>query len=287
MSRARVSWHLNSETRYRHDRTSPDPDRFEPLGFPPPWPTRPWIYANVIASSNGIVTWTRAGAHDDPIRVIAGRDATRAGRLADVQLLRYLRACGDAVSFGAQTLRDQPDLVATLDLAGGPGDALYRWRERQRLGRYPLQVIYSESGRLDLGAPMFNTPPLRAVIVTTSAGARRLGPDAAHARITLLIGGDERIDADGLQRAHERLFSDHGVQYLDCEGGVVMLESLHRAHLLDEIFVTTTDTHVEPAEHAEIKRVFDFEAEGARLIGEGRTDADPGYVFRRWRFSLR
>jgi hypothetical protein len=77
------------------------------------------------------------------------------------------------------------------------------------------------------------------------------------------------------------------VRYLDCEGGAVVLESLHQAHLLDEVFVTVTDVQVEPTEHSGIKRVFDFEAEGARLIAEGRTASDPGYVFRRWRFNQR
>jgi hypothetical protein len=117
--RARVAWHQNTETRYPYGPNSPDPDRLEPLGFPPPWPTRPWIYANVIASRNGILTWKRIGVRDDPVRAIAGGDFTRPGRLADLQLMRYLRACADAVSFGAQTLRDQPDLLGTPDIEGG------------------------------------------------------------------------------------------------------------------------------------------------------------------------
>jgi riboflavin biosynthesis pyrimidine reductase len=286
--RARVSWHQNSETRYRYGPTSPDPDRVEPLGFPPPWPTRPWIYANVIASKNGILTWKRAGAHDDPVRAIAGGDVTRSGRLADLQLMRYLRACADAISFGAQTLRDQPDLIGTPDIEGGLGDALYQFRVRHGLGRFPIQVVYSESGRLDLDAPMFNTPHLVVIIITTDAGARLLRARGSHEKgLTMLVAAAERIDSVGLSRSHERLFGEFGVRYLDCEGGAVMLESLHQAHLLDEVFVTVTDAHVEPTEHTEVKRIFDFEAEGARLIGEGRTASDPGYIFRRWRFNQR
>jgi len=286
--RARVSWHQNSETRYRYGPTSPDPDRVEPLGFPPPWPSRPWIYANVIASKNGILTWKRAGAHDDPVRAIAGGDVTRSGRLADLQLMRYLRACADAISFGAQTLRDQPDLIGTPDIEGGLGDALYQFRVRHGLGRFPIQVVYSESGRLDLDAPMFNTPHLVVIIITTGAGARLLRAQGSHEKgLTIFVGAAERIDSVGLRRSHERLFGEFGVRYLDCEGGAVMLDSLHHAHLLDEVFVTVTDAHVEPTEHTEVKRIFDFEAEGALLIGEGRTATDPGYIFRRWRFNQR
>jgi riboflavin biosynthesis pyrimidine reductase len=225
---------------------------------------------------------------DDPVRAIAGGDFTRPGRLADLQLMRYLRACADAVSFGAQTLRDQPDLLGTLDIEGGLGDALYELRVRHGLGRFPLQVIYSESGRLDLGVPMFNTSHLRVIIITTGAGARLLRSRGSDEKgLTIFVAGEEGIASAGLSSSHERLFDEFGVRYLDCEGGAVVLRSLHQTHLLDEVFVTVTDIDVEVTEHADIKRVFDFEAEGARLISEGRTISDPGYVFRRWRFNQR
>jgi riboflavin biosynthesis pyrimidine reductase len=285
---AKVVWHRKAETRHRDDPHSPDPQHFEPLGFPPPWPARPWIYGNVIASREGIVTWARTGAHDDPVRAIAGGDSARPGRLADVRLLRYLRACADAVSFGAQTLRDQPDLIGSPDLGGEVGGRLLQWRARHELGPVPLQVIYSASGRLDLDAPMFTTRELAVVVITTEAGARRLrergGDDA---RLTTLVASEDRIDAGALRVAHERLHRDFGVRYLDCEGGMVALESLHTAGILDEMFVTATDTHVEPAAHTNVRRIFDFGAERACLVAEGRVATDPAYVFRRWRFSRR
>jgi riboflavin biosynthesis pyrimidine reductase len=281
---ARVVWHPHAETRHRDDPRSPDPEHFEPLGFPPPWPTRPWIYGNVIASREGIVTWTRTAAHDDPVRAIAGGDTIRSGRRADVRLLRYLRACADAVSFGAQTLRDQPDLVGSADLGGALGERLLEFRARHGLRALPLQVIYSASGRLDLDVPMFTTPDLAVVVVTTDEGARRLGGGAAT-RFTTLVAGEDRIDAAALRRAHERLHHDFGVRYLDCEGGVVALESLRAAGILDEVFVTVTDTHVAAAAHTGVRRIFDFEAERACLVGEGRVAGDAGYVFRRWRFN--
>jgi riboflavin biosynthesis pyrimidine reductase len=286
---ARISWPRNSETRYPYGPASPDPDRLEPLGFPPPWPHRPWIYGNVIASQNGILTWKRAGAHDDPVRAIAGGDFTRAGRLADLQFMRHLRACADAVSFGAQTLRDQPDLIGTPeDVGGGLGEALHRFRVRHGLRRLPLQVLYSESGRLSLDGPMFTTPGLAVIIVTTGPGAGRLRAQGADEQgITIFVAGEERIDSIGLTRFHEHLFDEFGVRYLDCEGGAVTLQSLHRAGLLDEMFVTVTDIHVEPGERMGVKRIFEFEAEAARLVAEGQTAADPGYVFCRWRFNPR
>jgi hypothetical protein len=57
--------------------------------------------------------------------------------------------------------------------------------------------------------------------------------------------------------------------------------------VLDEVFVTTTPVVVDESAHTGIQRIFDFEAEGAMLIAEGRAAADERWTFRRWRFSER
>jgi len=286
--RARISWHRNAEVRYPYGPMSPDPERFEPLGFPPPWPTRPWIYSNVIASKNGIVAWKREHAHEDPVRAIAGGDFTRAGRLADLHLMHYLRACADAVSVGAQTLRDHPDLMETPAELGGLGEVLYHFRARHGLHRFSLQVVYSEHGRLELDVPVFNIPRLTVIVVTTEPGARVLRSQGSDEMgITVLVAGEESIDSIGLVRSHQRLFDEFGVRYVDCEGGAMVLNTLHRAGILDEVFVTVTDVDIEASELEGVKRMFAFEAGGACLSAEGRTASDSGYVFQRWRFNER
>ena len=69
------------------------------------------------------------------------------------------------------------------------------------------------------------------------------GADAAG--VTVLA---ERVGKPaGLRRAHARLYAGHGVRYLDCEGGQRVLESLHAAGLLDEVFLTETDSVVDEA----------------------------------------
>jgi len=260
-----------------------------PPSFPPPWARRPWIYANVIASNNHVVTWTPKGPHDDPIRAIVGADGTRAGRLADVRLLHWLRACADAVSVGAQTFRDHPALMQIpADLGPDLSKALSCFRERHGRPHLPVLVVYSESGRLDLDAPIFSEREHTAVIVTTDAGACRLrSRHGQDQRVEILVAGEEKIESSGLVRSHERLFSEFGVRYLVCEGGMVALSSLRRAGALDEIFVTVTDVHIEPSEHAGTQHLFPLEAGGARLIAEERMADDPAYVFRRWRFNQR
>jgi len=95
------------------------------------------------------------------------------------------------------------------------------------------------------------------------------------------------LEPVGLRRAHERLFADRGVRYHACEGGEKILRALHAADLLDEVFVTVTDVVVDEAAHAGVLKIFDFDAEGATLIAEGRTAPASGFTFRRWRFNER
>jgi riboflavin biosynthesis pyrimidine reductase len=284
---SRISWERNLEHRYPYGAASPDPARLEPLGFPPPWSDRPWIYSNIITSQNGIVAWKRRGPDDDPVRAIAGGDFSRSGRRADVQLMRYLRACADAVSVGAQTLRDQPGLVGTLvDTGSDLGEVLERFRLSRGLRPLPLQVIYTRDGLLDLEVRMFNTPGVGVLVVTTEHGARRLRSHGSLGKgVTLLVAGDEKLGPGELAHAHQRLFADFGVRYLDCEGGATILGALHDAGIVDEIFITVTDVRIDPSEHEGVKQLFTLE--GARLITEGRTASDAGYVFRRWRFNER
>jgi hypothetical protein len=55
--------------------------------------------------------------------------------------MRRFRAGADAVSFGAQTLRDQPELIGAVDDIGGElGEALIRFRAEQGRPRVPLQL---------------------------------------------------------------------------------------------------------------------------------------------------
>ena len=67
----------------------------------------------------------------------------------------------------------------------------------------------------------------------------------------------------------------------------MILESFHRAGILDEIFVTATDVHIDASEHERVRHISPGEGWGGRLIAEGRTALDAGYVFRRWRFNER
>ena len=282
---AKIRWHTNRERRYPFGERSPDPEWYEPIGFPPPWPDRPWIYGVVVASANGVLAWRRAGPDDDPVRAVLG-DETRPERIADGRHLRHLRCFGD-VGLGAQTLRDQPRLIPTpQELGDPPVPGLYRFRETHGLPHHPRAIIYSLRGSLELTGPLFNTPGMDVIIVGTAAAAAKLSDRGARPAAVGVIA-EAVQEPSGLRRAHERLFAERGVRYLACEGGEKILRALYAAGLLDEVFVTVTDRVIDETAHADVLKVFDFESEGASLVAEGKISPSSGWTFHRWRFNTR
>ena len=239
----------------------------------------------VVASANGVLAWRRRGSGDDPVAAVLGNSRSPE-RIADSRHLRHLRCFGD-VGLGAQTLRDQPRLVPSpQELDHPPVPALYRFREAHGLPHHPRAIIYSVQGGLDFDGPIFNTPGMDVIIVgTTNVAAKLSARDATATAVDVIA--ERVLEPPGLRRAHERLFAERGVRYLACEGGERILRALHAAELLDEVFVTVTDQVIDEAAHEGVLKIFDFEAEGANLIAEGKTSSSSGWTFRRWRFNAR
>jgi riboflavin biosynthesis pyrimidine reductase len=220
--------------------------------------------------------------------------------VADKLHVLHLYAVNDAVSVGAQTVRDQPELVLTIREPGQElpeleefYTALENLRIRRGLPRIPKNIIYSPSGQLEskesgkLDHVIFNTEGVEVLIVTTTRGAehlRELGADRLGIR---LIAPADALDNAALIAAHEILHNTYGIQRLDCMGGETVLHALHDAGILDEVFVTYSDVIVEESGLQNIRKTFDFDTEGAKLIAEGKINPSSGFIFRRWRFSQR
>ena len=236
----------------------------------------------VVASANGVLAWRRRGVGDDPVAAVLGSSRSPE-RIADSRHLRHLRCFGD-VGLGAQTLRDQPRLVPSpQELDDAPVSALYRFREAHGLPHHPRAIIYSVQGALEFDGPIFNTPGMDVIIVGTTSVAAKLA--ATPTAVDVIA---ERVqEPAGFRRAHERLFAERGVRYLACEGGERILRALHAARLLDEVFVTVTDHVIDEAAHEGVLKIFDFQAERADLIAEGKSSPSSGWTFRRWRFNAR
>ena len=152
----------------------------------------------------------------------------------------------------------------------------------------PLQVVYTESGGIDLGVRLFNTTGVVVVIVTTAEGARVLRARGSEAHgVRLVIGGATRVEARGLVDAHERLFAEVGVRHLVCEGGALVLDALHEAGILDELFVTVSDVDIDPGARAAVRRIAALDGGAGRPAAGGRSGAGAGYRFQRSRFKHR
>jgi riboflavin biosynthesis pyrimidine reductase len=164
--------------------------------------------------------------------------------------------------------------------------ALYRFRESNGLPRHPRAIVYSLRGRLDLSSPIFNTPGMDAIVVSTPSAAALLLDAGARTRAVGILA-EAVLEPAGLRRAHERLCAERGVRYLACEGGEKVLRALRAAEILDEVFVTVTDRVIDESAHEGVVKIFDFEAEGGALIAEGKVSPSSGWTFRRWRFNTR
>jgi len=239
------------------------------------------VFGVVVISANGVVAWRRRDARDEPVREILGGD-TRPDRIADRRLMRYLRTIGDA-GVGAQTMREQPTLVLSPQESGDERmPELYAFRVARGLPQQPRNIIYSLYGRLPPQHPMLTTPELSPIIVTTPAGREELARRGIREAAIVV---ERLLEPEGLARAHARLRTEHGVRYIACEGGQTLFAALRSARLLDEMFVTTTDVVVDASAHEGVLTTFDFAAEGAALMAEGRLEPDGVYSFKRWRFE--
>ena len=156
--------------------------------------------------------------------------------------MRYLRCFGD-VAVGAETVRTQPELVLSPQQPSDePAPELFAFRARAGLPRQPRNIVYSLFGRLPLAHRLFTTPGIEPLVVTTPLGAAELARRWRRRRAPPPVLVDRSPGAGGpASCAYAGLFAEHGVRYLDCEGGADRAGGrCPRAGLLDEVFLTTT-----------------------------------------------
>jgi riboflavin biosynthesis pyrimidine reductase len=142
----------------------------------PSRPDRPHVYANFVASVDGIVAV-------DPPRGTGGEIS--GGNRQDRAVMGLLRAVADAVVIGGGNLRAEGDHVWTgericPELAGPYA------RLRAALGKAPapLQIVVSGSGDVDLSRAVFSGMA-PSVVVTTAAGAALLGGRRSTVRVVV------------------------------------------------------------------------------------------------------
>jgi riboflavin-specific deaminase-like protein len=169
---------------------------------------RPYLVVNMVSTLDGKATieWRTRGLSSD----------------LDRALFHHLRTQADAVMVGAGTARTERYGRITKT------DELREKRRSEGLAADPLAVVVS--ARLDLPAdlPLLQEPDQRVVIAT-----------GADTRLEGIRAAVEYVDVgDDLPLLMARLFDEHGVRSVLCEGGPTLNSHLFAADLVDELFLS-------------------------------------------------
>ena len=190
------------------------PHRYTILDFPEPPAGRPYVYVNMVASTDGkiVVEGTERGLGSDD----------------DRRLMRELRVHADVVLVGAATLR----ATGASPRLGRP--ELVRLREERGKSGTPIAATVSASGDLPLESLFFTATDFRAVVYLGSAVRRdRLQAISTTGRETIELPAERPIE---WMLGHMR--KELGARYLLLEGGSQLNGTFLDAGLIDEYFLT-------------------------------------------------
>jgi riboflavin biosynthesis pyrimidine reductase len=192
--------------------------------------SRPQVLSNFVTTLDGVVS-LHARGHD------GGSDISGFSR-QDHMVMGLLRAIADAVIVGSGALDADREHVWTAG-AIFPALANDYGRLSAAMGKSatPLNVVVSGSGKIDLRLPVFASGKVRALVVTTVAGAKRLRrqrvPDSVEIRA--VRRGVSAIAARAILDEVRRVSSGNLILI---EGGPQLLGHFYAERVLDEQFLT-------------------------------------------------
>ena len=198
------------------------------LRFPSGFNSR-YVYANFISTLDGVVSLGDPG--------FSGAEHIGGSNPNDRLLMGLLRALSDAVIAGASTLRQPPGHIWTPGHIYAPLSAAYReLRRSYSLPPHPLNVIVTASGQVNLSLPVFHTPGLPVLLLTTPAGAGVLVRQSSGQNIVALPPGKNGLlSAAAILEAVEQVAP---ARHILVEGGPRMMGRFLSEGLLDELFLT-------------------------------------------------
>jgi riboflavin biosynthesis pyrimidine reductase len=204
------------------------------LFFPRAPEDRPYCIANFVSTLDGVVSFNLPGQSDGaPIS-----DSNEEDRF----IMGLLRASADAVVVGSGTLQAAGPQGSWLPEAIYPAAKdLYQQYRTEVLGKqeYPLVVIVTGTGELDLASVVFHIPRTRVLILTTEQGKRRLSQSGSEAlasvEVRVLSAAEERISPFAILKL---LRQEAGVQLLLHEAGPTLFGEFLAGGFMDELFLT-------------------------------------------------
>ncbi|MEP6883678.1 MAG: dihydrofolate reductase family protein [Gammaproteobacteria bacterium] len=192
--------------------------------------SRPQIFSNFVSTMDGVVS-LQAKGHS------AGGDISGFS-IQDRMVMGLLRAVADVVIVGSGTLDADRRHVWTPEAICPPLATDYQ-RLRRAMAKDPalLNVVVTASGNIDLRSPVFASGRVRAMIVTTPTGAKRLArqgaPDCVEIRVVRRVAGEIRAHA-----IVEEVMRTRSGNRILVEGGPRLLGSFYSEGLIDEQFLT-------------------------------------------------
>lgn len=202
--------------------------QFAPAG------ARPHVIGNFVSTLDGVVSYAIPGKS-------GGGDVSGFNE-GDRFIMGLLRASADAVMVGAATLREAGSrhLLTAQSVNPSSSEAYEHYRQNVlRKPAYPISVIVSGSGSVDLERATFRTPGVRAVIITTEAGRDRLRGKGVESlpstEVRVIPAPALVIPAPTIL---DLLWREFDVRLLLHEGGPALFGSFVAAGLVDELFLT-------------------------------------------------
>lgn len=194
----------------------------------------PYVIANFVSTLDGVISFNAPG--------IASGSEISGSNQADQFVMGLLRASADAIIVGAHTVQDvAPESLWTAEYSSPASKILYENYRVERLGksRFPIVVVVSGSGKLDLTRAVFRTPDMPVVIISTTAGRDALTREGAtqmrNLEIFALDTTNRRVDPGAITHL---LYERFNVQLLLHEGGAELFTYFLEAELIHELFLT-------------------------------------------------
>ena len=206
--------------------------------------SHPHVFSNFVTSLDGVVSLNVEGH-------ASGGDISGSSA-QDRMVMGLLRAIADVVIIGSGTLGADRRHVWTAEAIFPELADEYRQLSKA-LGKRgaPLNVIVSGSGGIDLGLPVFASGKVPALIVTTSAGAKRLRkqktPDSVEIRAIRLSESAIRQSASAIRPGAsaipasailDEVCRESPGKLMLIEGGPRLLGDFYAERLVDQQFLT-------------------------------------------------
>jgi riboflavin biosynthesis pyrimidine reductase len=204
------------------------------LSFPRSPEDRPYCIANFVSTLDGVVSFNLPGQSE-------GAQISNSNE-EDRFIMGLLRASADAILVGSGTLRAVGPQGTWLPESVYPAakDLYQQYRtEVLRKLEYPLVVIVTGSGELDLASAVFHTPQTRVLILTTEQGKRSLSQNGSEAltsvQVKTLASAEKGISPSAILTL---LRKEAGVELLLLEAGPTLFGEFLAGGLIDELFLT-------------------------------------------------